>query len=304
MQNTFLLLAFTLLFSGITEAQMPVSPDDQFWKKRVVRRIDLREKINRPLVYHESNYYDKSRFTQKNGIIAAIFAGIKNGDYMAYNPETWEETWDYTQLVQRMMRFDQAIEQQQPAVDGFYDVDMEIERLQHEFSVIVEDESFKPSAAEWGGFRYLETLAPISALTDSQEKKSGEYAAQVKNYQIDYGLYEESLHIVEDWIFNSERSAMQQNIKYFEIIWSDPTGQLPERVLARFKWEDVKGVLAKTQWKNRFNDAEIRSIKEVMELRIFHGYAIDIGGEPIRTLPEAALREQQMFEFEHNLWSY
>jgi hypothetical protein len=303
MQKILLLLTFPLLFSQSSFAQFPVSPDKQFWKKRVVRRVDLREKINRPLVYHESNYYDKNRFTEKNGIVAAIFNGLRHGDYRAYNPDNWDETWNYPELVQRMMKFDEATEVQQPSIDGFYDVDHEIERLQREFSWIVEDESFKPNAAEWGGFRYLETLAPIELLTDSQREKTN-YPAAVNDYKIEYANYEESLHIIEDWIFNSERSAMQQNIQYFEIIWTDPTGQLPEKVLARFRWEDVDEVLAKTQWKNRFNDAEVRSIKEVIELRIFHGFAINVGGEPVRTLPEAALREQQIIEFEHNLWSY
>ena len=59
-------------------------------------------------------------------------------------------------------------------------------------------------------------------------------------------------------------------------------------------WNEIEGSEKK----------EIRSIKEVFELRIFHGYAIDIGGEPIKSLPEAAKREREIIEFEHNLWSY
>ncbi|MEZ4687495.1 MAG: hypothetical protein R3B47_15945 [Bacteroidia bacterium] len=304
MQNTFLLLVLGLFITETVEAQIPVSPDKEFWKKRVVRRIDLREKINRPLVYHESDYYDESRFSEKDGIVTAIFNGLRDRQYRAYNPEDWKETWDYPQLIKRMMEFDQSTEPQQPSIEGFYDVDREIARLQREFSWLVEDESFTPNAAEWGGFQYLENLAPFEAQIDTQEEETGPYPAQINDYKIDYGQYEESMHIVEDWIFNSERSSMQQNIRYFEIIWTDPSGQLPEKVLARFRWEDIDDVLAKTQWKNRFNDAEVRSIKEVIELRIFHGYAINVGGEPIRSLSEAALREQQMVEFEHYLWSY
>lgn len=299
-KSAWLLIAFITV--GVADAQPPSDPDQEFWKKRVVRRVDLREKINRPLVYHESAYYDKARFTERDGIVAALIKGLRAQQYVAFDPEDWDRTFDYPALVQRMMDFEEAIENQQASIDFFED-DSGVGRLVQEFNVLMEEEALK-TKKEWGGFRYLDSVDVIETVAATPPDDSSPYPAAIDGYEIDYAQYEESLHIVEDWIFNSRRGALQQHVDYFEVIWTDPTGQLPEKVLARFRWKDVQDVLAQTQWKNRFNDAEVRSIKEVIELRIFHGYAINVGGEPVHSLPEAAEREREMVEFEHNLWSY
>ena len=110
--------------------------------------------------------------------------------------------------------------------------------------------------------------------------------------------------MVEDWIFDKNTSSMVQKIDFFEVVWVDPTGTLPEKVLARFKWDDVKEQMDATMWKTRFNDAEARSVKVIFELRIFHGFFINVGGEPIRTLAEAERKRQELIEFESYLWSH
>lgn len=123
-------------------------------------------------------------------------------------------------------------------------------------------------------------------------------------FEVDYGAYEEVIHMVEDWIFDKNTSTMVKKVDFFEIIWVDPTGTLPDKVLARFKYEDVRDQLDQTMWKNRFNDAEIRTLREVVELRIFNGILINVGGEGVMTLQEADRRKQEMIEFEHHLWNY
>ena len=121
---------------------------------------------------------------------------------------------------------------------------------------------------------------------------------------IDHTNFEKVFHIVEDWVFDKGSSEMVQRISFFEILWVDPTGVLPERVLARFKWEDVKSQLEETKWQNIHNEGESKSMKEIIALRRFNSLIIHLGNRPIRSLHEAIAAKRELVEFEHNLWSY
>ena len=125
-------------------------------------------------------------------------------------------------------------------------------------------------------------------------------------YQGDFdpAPYENVIHFVEDRIFDKVRSDMVYDIQYIVIIWTDPGETLPEKRLCVFRYKDVLETLDKAQWKNRFNDAEYKTLREVFELRLFHSYITDISGEGLRSLQEAEYRRQKMVEFEHHLWSY
>jgi hypothetical protein len=264
-------------------AQVPVRKDDQFWAKRVVRRIDLREKVNRPMINHESSYYSGGKYSERNGLIATLLNGLKRREYVAYDPYDWSVTLDYEAITTRMEAFEQALTGSAEAEEP---TDYAKVGSLEEFGLESED--------EWGAFE-------DESFSDLDET-SGE--GGTLGNEFDLAPYEEVVHLVEDWIFNKNRASMQQNIDFFEVIWSDPSGMLPEKVLARFMWKDVKDILARAQWKNRFNDAEVRSLREVFELRVFRGYPISVGGVPIRSLSEAQKRELEMIEFEHHLWSY
>ena len=97
-----------------------------------------------------------------------------------------------------------------------------------------------------------------NVLFEEQPGQLGQ-AAPATDALPDLAPYEEVMHIVEDYIFDKNTSSMQQRIDFFEIIWVDPTGALPEKVLARFMWKDVREQLDQTMWKSRFNDVEARS---------------------------------------------
>lgn len=274
----------SMLMLGVSQlsmltAQVPVREEDKFWAKRVVVRIDLREKINRPLVQHASSYYGMDKYAEKKGMVSSLINGLKRKEYLAYHPYDWEQVLDYESLCKRMEEFEQALVGENESLDELVIASNSLD----EFAIIEE---------EWGGFE------------DENMEEDVASTSQASGALPDLTSYEESFHIIEDWIFNKARGNMQQNIDFFEVIWTDPSGLLPEKVLARFRWEDVKEILARTEWKNRFNDAEVRSIKEVMEMRIFHGYLISVGGEPVRSLAEADRRKLEIIEFESYLWSH
>jgi hypothetical protein len=265
-------------------AQPKVRTEDHFWSKRVVNRISLVEKINRPLIYRESSYFSgDDTFTQNQGMIESLINGLKQGKYLAYHPDEWGKQMTYDEVINRMREFDQAL----IVEEDVWEEDTNVEEIANESSesewAIQEDE-------EWGN--------------DFESNTQPEPQPQPTQQPLDFAPYEEVVHMVEDWIFDRNQSRMIYEIDFFEVIWTDPTGMLPEKVLARFKWDDVKGQLDKTKWKARFNDASARSVREIFDLRIFNSILINVGGEPVTSLMEAARRRQEMVEFEHHLWSY
>jgi len=305
--------AMILIWAGDLSAQLEIRPEDHFWRKRVVQRLDLGEKINQPLVQAESNYYraSGSKFPESEGLIRSLINGLKTGEYVAYHPEDWDRTLNYEDMMARMREFEQAgggFDFEEPAPEE--ESDGEVPAPEDPFA-----DPFAPVDREEDPFAPMEDGEGDTWETgfDAEEKPSvnddmggpaAPGSAGSAGYEPDMLAYEESFHIVEDWIFDRNRSMMVQQIDYFEVIWTDPMGTLPEKILARFLWEDVKEQLEDTQWKGRFNDAENRSIAEAIELRIFHAYPISVGGEPISTLEEAEKRRLEMIEFEHHLWSY
>ncbi|MEM6802482.1 MAG: hypothetical protein AAF696_13825 [Bacteroidota bacterium] len=289
-------LVFSLLLSVVAAAfsQPSIRPEDHFWRKRIVNRIPLNEKMNKALVFHESSFYgNEGKYKERDGLIATLINGVKEGKYVAYDPDNWEKIMNYEDLLARMDKFDKAL---------LGDAD-EFEDESDSFEENLENEDEWESSEEWtlgeeGETEDWATPFEVDEL-DASEGQDG-----YEEHEPDLAQYEEVIHLVEDWIFDKTRSDMLQVPSFFEIIWSDPTGSLPEKVLARFAWKDVKEQLDNAQWKSRFNDAESRSLKEAFELRLFHSIMISVGGEPIRSLQEAERRRQEIIEFEHHLWSY
>lgn len=270
-------------------AQAPVRPDDHFWRKRVVNRLALNEKMNLPLIKGLSDYYAGStNFSEREGMVAALINGIKEGKYVAYDPDNWKQTLNYEALSRRMQDFEQAL----IADEAEWEDDISEG----------EEEIFKEAEDEWVWVD--EGPADETDTWGSPFETAPETAAAEGPYQPDLAPYEQVIHMVEDWVFDKNRSKMEQRIDFFEVVWVDPSGTLPEKVLARFMWSDVRDQLALCPWKTRHNDAEMRSVAQAFEMRIFHSFLISVGGEPIRTLAEAEIRRQELIEFEHHLWSY
>jgi hypothetical protein len=275
--------AWALLLSpACVMGQVYMRTEDHFWRKRLVQRIPLQEKLNKSLVARESGFSSPSgRFTQTQGMVASLIDGLKTGAYRAYDPDDWSRVWNYEDLIRRMQEFDQAMLGEDPDADPW------------------ESGAEGSSGDAWASSEddgWVMPEAPAASVVAD--------AVVPAVYVPDYGPYEQVIHLVEDWTFDKVRSMMVQQPDFFEVIWVDPTGSLPEKVLARFMWKDVKPQLDKTMWKTRFNDAEARSVAEVFELRLFRGFIINAGGEPVRSLAEAEKRRQEIIEFEHHLWSY
>lgn len=128
-------------------------------------------------------------------------------------------------------------------------------------------------------------------------------AVQNTNFKkIDFSACEKIFQFIAD-----EKTAVYTNeqiysIRYLEIIWVDPTGQLPERKICAFKYEDIAPLLEQVNWHSPYNDAETRTLREAFDLRLFRSYAIQMSGQAIQTLEESQRKSGQMIQYEHNLW--
>ena len=108
-----------LLSSAILTAQPEIREDDNFWRRRVVNRVSLAEKINQPLVRHESNYYSgNNRYSQIDGMVQSLIDGLLQGKYIAYHPDDWNQQMSYEALKARMIEFEGALT---PSSDGWDD---------------------------------------------------------------------------------------------------------------------------------------------------------------------------------------
>ena len=274
-------------------AQPDVRREDYFWSKRVVNRIALGEKINYPMIAHQSDYYSGGKYSETQGIVVSLINGVKKGKYEAYHPDDWSKRLDYAALEARMKEFDQALNGAPDWPSEWSDASAYQEGYSDAF------------VDEWKSNDGWAHQVPEQAIIDEWGSTiEPSQPVQAAPYEMDFAPYEEVIHLVEDRIFDKNTSTMTNRIDFFEIIWVDPSGILPDKVLARLKYADVRDQLAQTMWKNRFNDAEIRSLKEVFELRIFNSILINVGGEGVMSLHESERRRQEMIEFEHHLWNY
>lgn len=266
--------------------------DDHFWRRKVVNRIDLQEKINQPLTKRESSYYieepgEEAQYPQKNGLVMALFDGLKKGQFLAYKQDSLGSPMTYDEVVAKIKKFE-GDEGGDDFDDGFggddgFD-DFEGDDLDgDDFSD--GDGWFGDEEGEGGD--------------DDLEGDNSGYAGD-----FDPGPYENVIQFVEDRIFDKVRSDMVYDIQFVEIIWTDPGESLPEKYLCTFKYKDIIKQLGDAQWKNRFNDAEYRTLREIFELRLFHSFITEVSGVGVNSLAESEKRRKRIVEFEHNLWSY
>ncbi|MEO0895154.1 MAG: hypothetical protein AAFY71_01960 [Bacteroidota bacterium] len=299
MLKTVICAVLGMLISLSSIAQVKVRKDDHFFKRKVVNRISFAEKMNKPLVHHEATFYSENEeHAEQNGIVASLINGLKAGKYQAYHPDSWDKKLNYDDLKVRMDEFDKALDfggDGEANWDGTDNRDMEVFGTGEE-EVWLDEENDEDESWEDDNWE-----DPIGDENGEDVLDQGE---EISPQEMDLGPYEEVIHMVEDRIFDKNRSMMVNQIDFFEVIWVDPSGALPEKVLARFRWDDVYMQLKDTKWKSRFNDATGLSVAQALELRLFHGFLINVGGEGVRTLWESERRRHELIEFEHHLWSY
>ncbi len=295
----FAITALLLAGFGLSSmAQIDIRPDDHFWRRKVVHRLDLREKMNVPLTKRENKFYtDESQFAQKDGLVMALFNGLKEGHFVAYHPDSLKTPLSYEEVLQRINTFNGAF-----TSDGFDDgFGASFDDAGGDGGLGGEDDGF------FGGGGFEDDGFSDDGFDDFPGDDLGGSAAgpMLGGGDFDPAPFENVIQFVEDQIFDKVRSDMVYNIQFFEIIWTDPGEVLEDKSLCVIAYNDaVKDALDNAQWKNRFNDAEYKTLREVFELRLFSSFIINVSGAGSITLQEAEYRRQKMVEFEHHLWNY
>ncbi|MFN0202175.1 MAG: hypothetical protein ACKVTZ_11680 [Bacteroidia bacterium] len=284
---TFLLcLLTTTVF-----AQFPPRVEDHFWRRKVVNRIDLNEKVNYPFIMRESKYYNQyASGVEKRGFVSALMNGLKQGKFVAYDADSLDKALTYDQVMSKVREASGAPSDSGDGGDGGDNEDF--------------DDVDGGGGGDDGGGGGDDWGFSDDGGDGGDEKKSDEPVSWAGGDE--YAALESYFQFVEDRIFNKATSDMVYDIQYLELIWVDPGEVLRDRSICTFKYKEVMEELEKAQWKNKFNDAEYRNFREVFELRMFNSFILnvsDIAGD-VQSLQEAEFRRQQLVEFEHHLWSY
>jgi hypothetical protein len=278
---SFSILALGLLVAAQLPAQIPgtnIPPrvDDHFQRNLVVNRIDLGEKINYPLVATtDGALYSGTRYPETNGIVQALVNGLKSGKYLAYDPDNLTRSLTYEDVVGKAQgKAGQPDEFEEPE-----EPDMWIDEEEETSMIDEENEEGESSNSSNGG-----------ALAEGQD--------------FSIAPYESVLEFIENRIVDKNRSDVVHDIQYIRLVWVDPAETLPDENFICLKFSDVLETLEATQWKNAYNDAEDRNMREIFEERIFNSFVINVSGRGVRTLPDADYQRNKLLDFEHNLWSY
>jgi hypothetical protein len=286
---------FVLVGASVMYAQFPPRTEDHFWRKKVVITLDLREKINVPLEsgqadkklytnYSTDPITDKSPYSNREGFIVALLKGFKEGKFVGYDPNNLSRQVSFEEFDAKSRRIEQG---------GGGEVGEDMGGGADEFG----GDEF--GGDDLGGGDELGADDIASAPTEQPVLTPS--AKQAFPY-IKY--YRTLARIIEDRIFDKNRSDMYYDIQYLCLVRVDPKGALPDEDYICFRYKDVMDVMDDTQWRNRANDAEDRSVREIIELRRFSSFVTIVSGDVANTLNEAELRRQQMIEFEHHLWTF
>lgn len=292
--KSFVLASLLCLLGVSAAAQYAPRTDDHFFRRRVLSRIDLQEKVNRPLIEKEKGTYvaSDSRYKYTQGIIEALVQGWREGKYLAYRPDSLHIEMKYPQFVEKINKKNGTVGTTTTGTDAAGGGD---EFGGDEFG----GDDF--GGDEFGGDEFGGDEFGGDAGTATTG--TGDVAA-VPATQLDLGVLGYAMEIIEDRIFDKGRSDMVYDIKYIRLMYVDPDGKLAMEPMVAFSYRDVLETLDDTQWKNRFNDSENRSMREIFDLRLYNSFIVDVSGRQSNNLQESEQRKQQLIEMEHHLWSY
>jgi hypothetical protein len=289
------LLAFFALISGLAAdvaAQIPGTRnpprvEDHFWRRKVINRIDLTEKINEPLVAVEDpSLYQMGQgaYGERNGVVVSLINGLKSGKYLAYHPDSLHKALTYDEVVKMAQQ-----------IQGGAATDDELDEGSDEFSDF-------DAGGDFGGDEFTEEGSGDDL--GSSEGDSDPAASTAVEGDFRVSEFETVMEFIEDRIFDKNRSDMVYDIQYIRLVWVDPAETIPDKNFVCFKYSDIISTLENTQWKNKYNDAEYRNMREIFELRLFSSIITNVSGRGVPTLEISDFRRNQIVEFEHHLWCY
>jgi len=256
----------------------PVNDANVMYKVTLWRKIDLREKMNQPF------------FSKGNEITKHLIEGVKAGVLDAYANDSLATKLTLEQFSERLQIKEEGGGLSQEEKDaGFTNA---------------------PSGDDgWGG----------GADSASKNNGFGNNAVMPSGATEYFPNQLTTLELKEDWLFDKQRSRQYYDIQSLGIII--PASQTAlgfDRAIAYFKYKDLDRFFRsnpKCIWYNAANVAQHKNLADAFELRFFRGRITkksnaadrdldDIFKSAREGLLKAEQVENELMEFEHNLWEY
>jgi len=264
----------------------PIPKYEQLYKKRVWRRMDLKEQQNKPF------------FAFNNEITKILIQEVKKGTLQPYvNDDSLKNKMPMEDFLKKLKIPGMDEEEDDGFGDGFDDDGFG-------------DDGFGDDGFGDDGFGE-DPFGEGDGGDEEEEAISDEFLP----VQITL------LEIMEDIIFDKRRSLVYYDIQSIKM--TIPASEFETGVsvdVATFKWKDLNRVFrnlpGEAIWFNRQNSAEHRNLADAFDLRLFgsrlvkvdnprNDYIVDIYN---RSLKEGLLAsywlEMQLMEKEHHVWEY
>ena len=267
----------------------PILNHDVMYKKRVWRRMDLKEKKNRPF------------FAFNNEITKIIIDAVKAGILHPYKNDSVKTRMSKEEFLENI---------QMPDLGG---------------GLTEEEKALGFGDEDGGGDDAWGDDAGDGWDDDATGNDSGSADSGASTASADFFFPSDIsiLEIMEDVIFDKRRSRMYYDIQAISLVipaetFASTTGL--RRNVASFKYIDLVGLFRSMPeeaiWFNPQNSAENRNLADAFALRLFDGRLTKIANPENAEIidiynkgPKAGLiasqqLEYKMMEYEHNLWDY
>jgi hypothetical protein len=262
----------------------PIHEDDIMYKKRVWRRMDLREKQNKPF------------FANNNEITKHIVNAAKAGILPIYQGDS---------MVNRMTKEEFLEKLEDPALKGMN-------------MGGGADDGWGDSGGgdSWGSSDGWGDSGSGSAdAAEEEEPAATEVSTEFRIRQLS------TLEIMEDMIFDRKRSVTHWDIQAIKIIIpADNFAAGVERTVGVFKYIDLIDLFRSNPdqmiWFNPQNSAEHKNLADAFALRLFNARIVKVANPDdnliVDIYSESAKQgimasqwlEYELMEKEHELWSY
>lgn len=107
---------------------------------------------------------------------------------------------------------------------------------------------------------------------------------------IHYPGFNTIIELVEVEAFEKKDSRNKWETQYIRLVWVDPQGTMGARNAVLFKYEDVYALLSQIKSFNQRNEAASMSYRQLIDLRKFSTYPVEVSGKVLMSMEEAKAR--------------
>ena len=266
----------------------PIHESDQLYKTRVWRRMDLREKQNKPF------------FSENRRITRVILESVMNGTLYPYTNDSCVTRMSKEQFIENI-----SIPMDEPGL------------TEEEKAMGFTDEAATADDG-WG-----DGWGDDSSSSSGQGAEGTEVASAPAEESYLFTARDISvIEIMEDMIFDKERGRQYYDVQSVTLILPPEnfpnTGLLKE--VASFRYKDLIRVFQENPdiavWVNPKNDAMHLNLEHAFDLRLFSAHIIKysnpddsrivdmVDGDRRQALLKSLNYEYKLLEREHEVWEY